>query len=152
MIDSSSRRIAAELLRQFAAGRLTNDEFADRWPQSLDPAVTVVRDAAWFLYGDLREYRLTGPDRLSRHVRRQVVRWVLFLHTDLPYEWPIATAIQNVARQLVTVLSLGAAARFWAGRLRACGEVEVWPFIRGADYRAALRRPKLLRDVGERTE
>lgn len=147
MIDPPSRRLAAEMLRQFAAGRLTNDEFQDRWPRSLDPAVTVVRDAAWFLYSDLREYRLAGPHRLSRHVRRQVVRWVLFLHSELPYEWPIVSPAQNVARQLVTGLTLGAAARFWAGRLRAHGELEVWPFIRGADYRAALGQPQLLRDV-----
>ena len=145
MVDSSSRRLAAEMLRQFAAGRLTNDELEERWPRSLDPAIAVVREAAWFLYSDLREYRLTGPDRLPGLVRKQVVRWVLFLHTDLPYEWPVPSPAQNLARQLVGLLTLGVSARLWAGRLSARGEVDLWPFIRRADFQAALRHPRLLR-------
>lgn len=145
MVDSSTRRVAAELLRQFAAGRLTNHEFEDRWPRSDDPAVRVVRDAAWFLYSDLSEYRLAGPYRLPREVRRQAVRWVVFLHSDLPYEWPVTSPTQALARHIVSLLTMGVAARLWAQRLGAAGDVAVWPFMRADDFRAALRRPRLLR-------
>ena len=39
MIDFEFKVCLAELLHQFVAGRLTNDEFADRLPRSEDHAV-----------------------------------------------------------------------------------------------------------------
>ena len=140
MVDPPSRRAAAVALRQFAAGRITNDELEDRWPKSSDRAVRVLREAAWLRYSDLREYRLTGSDRLPTLVRKQVVRWVLFLHGELPYEWPVPSTTQNLARDLVSLITLGVAERLWTRQLRATGELEVWPFIRRSDFRAALTR------------
>ena len=88
VIDREGRRKAATLLRSLASGRITNAKFADRWPVSPDSAVEEVYWAAWKLFSDLREYRLAGPDRLTKAERRVVARWVVFLRTDLPYSWP----------------------------------------------------------------
>src|SRR5687768_10006252 len=88
MVAVESRRPAARLFREFAAGRLTNDEFEDAWPQSADPAIVEIFDTAWHLYDDLREHRLVGRDTLSPPTLAAVQRWIRFLETDLPYGWP----------------------------------------------------------------
>lgn len=144
MVDYTSRRAAATMLRQFVAGRMTNDELEARWPTSSDPAVAAVRDAAWMLYSDLREYRLVGDDRLPRPVRREVARWIVFLHGDRPYEWPVTPAMRRFAQSVVNVLTLGLTVRLWDRNLPQRGHLEMWPFIRRADCRRALRRPRLL--------
>jgi hypothetical protein len=146
-IDITSRRAAASLLRQFASGRLTNDEFEDRWPDSPDPALCAVREAAWFLYSDLRAYRLDGANRLPFAVRRQVARWVLFLHSDLPYEWPVATRTEKLVRSIAGLLTMSVATRLWKTARQVAEDAEVWPFFRRVDYRRALRVPRLLRRV-----
>jgi hypothetical protein len=143
--DATSRRAAAELVRQLASGRLTNDEFEARWPASADPALSGVRDAAWFLYSDLRTYRLTGADRLPFPIRRQVARWVLFLHSDLPYEWPVESRAAKLARSIAGLLTIGVATRRWKTALQVSEDADVWPFFRRVDYRRALRVPRLLR-------
>ena len=91
MVDRSSRRQLAALLRQLAAGRMTNDEFERREPlESADPAIQAIcSDGAWFLYDDLHEHRLIGKYRLDGRLRSDVARWVLFLETDIEYQWPI---------------------------------------------------------------
>ncbi len=141
----ASRRAAAELLRQFASGRLTNDEFEERWPESRDPALSAVREAAWFLYSDLRAHSLTGTSRLPFAVRRQVARWALFLHSDLAYEWPVATRTETLARSIAGLLTMGVATRLWKTALQVSEDAEVWPFFRRVDLRRALRAPRLLR-------
>ena len=143
-LDLPARRAAAKLLRQFASGRMTNDEFEARWPRSDDTAVRVIGEAAWHLYDDIREYRLTGPDRLSFQARRAVARCVLFLHGDLPYEWPEASRAEKLAYAIAGLLTLGVASRFWRSRLDVADDVGVWPFFRRPDIRRALRAPRLL--------
>ena len=136
-IDITSRRAAAELVGQLASGRLTNDEFEERWPASADPALSAVRDAAWFLYSDLRTYRLAGADRLPFPIRRQVARWVLFLHSDLPHEWPVESRAAKLTRSIAGLLTMGVATRLWKTALQVSEDAEVWPFFRRVDYRRA---------------
>lgn len=142
-LDFPARRAVATLLRHFASGRMTNDEFESRWPRSDDAAVRVIGAAAWHLYDDIREYRLTGPDRLSFQARRAVARCVLFLHGDLPYEWPEASRAEKLAYAIAGLLTLGVATRFWKSRLDLADDADVWPFFRRTDYRRALRDARL---------
>ena len=89
MIDRAARDRAALLLRRFAAGRLTNDDFVDAFPSSkTDPALRAVDQRAWALYDDFRTHRLTGRHALAPAGRREVARWVLFLQSDVEYTWP----------------------------------------------------------------
>lgn len=147
MIDRQARDRAAELLRHFAAGQRTNDEFEDSWPSSWqDPSVDqVFWGGAWGLYGGTRCHRLSGRDRLDRQVRREVARWVLFLKSNLPYEWPRVSHHLSLLLLFPNLLTMGLVG--WLGRRWfAChGDYEVWPFIRRSDLEVALCRPCYLR-------
>lgn len=91
MVDREARDKLAELLRQFASGRVTNHEFEEQWyfpTRSRDKGIAEVEHAIWCLYDDLREHRLTDDERMTPELRRQIATWILFLKTDLEYEWP----------------------------------------------------------------
>src|SRR5512143_2868744 len=119
MVDRIARLRAGELLRHFAAGQISNDEFEDSFPsRSLDAAVQELRSEAWFLYDDLREYRLAGKDRLSSEMRHQIARWVLFLHTELEYEWPVRTLPATLLLTVANFCTVGLVGYLWRSRFR----------------------------------
>ena len=91
-VDRQSRDRYAELLRHFAAGRLTNDQYEDATAPLLRSEDLALRElwwAVWQTYDDLHEHRLTGKYKLPPEGRKTVARMVSFLHSDLPYEWPV---------------------------------------------------------------
>ncbi len=148
MIDREARIRAALLLRRFAAGRITNVVFDDEYPVgSPDPGVRAVGDRAWSLYSDFRELWLTPTAEL----RREIARWVVFLHSDAEYGWPPFAFISVRAPRWLNRLSGGqlhrrqdAAFARWA----AGGEYTVWPFRAAMELTRAAARPKYL--VGQR--
>jgi hypothetical protein len=150
MVQRESRRRLAELLRGLVAGRITNDEFELAIPRdSGDSAVReVFRDGAWFLYDDLHEHRLVGKYRLSRDGRDEVARWVLFLESDLEYEWPVPPMWKRVAFMLASVGTLGLLAAIMRRRNSRNGALAVWPFRTLSAYEAALRHPPYLNGAG----
>jgi len=150
MIDRNARNKLAEAMRALASGLITNDEFENnRLPHSIeDNAIfEVYSKGAWFLYSDLQEYRLAGDHRLEKETKCAVARWILFLKTDCPYEWPVPTRSQTMLRLLANLFTLGIANRFFIRRFRAYGEADVWPFFRRADYEAALQKPVYLNNA-----
>ena len=151
MIDRRARDRLAEAMRALAAGLISNDAFEnDRLPSSSDDAAIreIYSNGAWGLYSDHHEYRLRGRYKLNDKAKEDVARWVLFLKTDLPYEWPVTT--RRLLPLLANVFTLGLANKyyFWP-RFRAHGEIEVWPFVRRADYEAALNHPPYLRPLSQ---
>jgi hypothetical protein len=83
-----SRDQFAEILRQFASGRLTNDEFEDGYNEL--PCDSVVNDIfrfVWMFYDSMSTHRLRGSYRLSLAQRQVFARCVLFLKSGLPYDW-----------------------------------------------------------------
>jgi len=147
VVDREARNKLAEAIRALASGLITNDEFEDkRLPCSNeDPAISAVfSKGAWFLYSDLEEYRLSGIHRLDENTKSVVARWVLFLKTDLPYQWPVSSLKQGLFRFIANFFTLGAANKSYASKYRACGDIEVWPFLRRADYELALQNPVYL--------
>ncbi len=66
MADRDARRVYAELVRQFISGRMTNDEYEERFEQlkleNLDPAVDKILYQVWGLYDD---YSIPPNDRRS---------------------------------------------------------------------------------------
>jgi len=143
VIDRHARDEAALLLRRFAAGRLTNDEFDEAFPPSAtDSALMALEGRAWHLYSDHREHRLV----LDRIGRREVARWVLFLHSTFEYQWPKFQWYQTRGG-LWNWLTRGAADRrsdeaFDA--FRQSGDYAVWPFLRATDFEEARKRPRFL--------
>ena len=149
VVDREARNRLAEGIRHLAAGVITNWEFEDRSiSYSTDPAIRAVYSSgAWFLYHDIMRYRLRGRYRLSPAVRREAARWVLFLKTDLPYEWPLVrpNLLAMVAWLVGNLLTLGLIARVAQRRFEQQGEFRVWPFIRRSDYEAAVAAPPFLK-------
>ncbi|MGH7490040.1 MAG: hypothetical protein ACREMY_31205, partial [bacterium] len=90
MVDRAGRDRLAACIHQLAAGVLTNYDFEDEAEfDSTDRAIAAVfRGGPWLLYDDFPKYRLRGKCRLDPRVRKEAARWVLFLKTNLPYEWP----------------------------------------------------------------
>jgi len=144
MVDQAGRTALAEHLRRLASGRLTNAEFDDvRLDRSGDEALVAIGDAGWSLYDDFFVYRLRGRRALTRDAREAVARWILFLDSDLPYEWLARRpTLKSILYALVT---FGSSARRDRQRWEASGPHHVWPFFRETDYHKALANPRRLR-------
>jgi len=144
MIDRNARNRLAEGIRHLAAGTITNVEFEERaLSSSTDPAVhAVFVGGPWFLYHDLMRYRLKGAHRLSPAVRREAARWVLFLKSDLPYEWPVERRgiVGSLVWVVLNLFTVGFFARSSQRRFAQPGDIAVWPFVRPSDYEVTLTR------------
>jgi hypothetical protein len=153
MIDRAGRTAVSEQLRHLVAGQVTNDVFEDRLPVgSQDRGVSEVSEEAWYLYSDLSEHRLTGAERVPNEARRHVARWILFLHSDLEFEWPawaFARRFSSPASRLLTFGLLGHQGR---RRYEQAGDITLWPFLRRADYEAALARPRYLSGAAQQPD
>jgi hypothetical protein len=142
MIDRQARSRFAEAIRALVAGRISNDEFDSRMPTLAtgDAAVVAIHEAGvWPLYSDLHEHRLVGKYALSPQDKSTLARSILFLRTDLPYEWPRLGAVRSIALGLANVITFGKARQKYIERMHAHGCVVAWPFRRQADLDAARR-------------
>ena len=138
-IDTNSRLQYAELLRHFAAGHLTNDEYVDAANPliaSRDPSLWAIWWSVWFHYDDVRTHRLVGKWKLLQKTRRNFTRAIVFLHSGLPYEWPVTP----LWRKLMGLLTLGIATRLSAAS-RCAGDKSVWPFFKRSDMDAVVACP-----------
>jgi hypothetical protein len=152
MIDRAGRDRLAECIHQLAAGAITNREFEDKGEfESADDAIRAVFwGGPWLLYDDFRNYRLRGKHRLDPAVRKEAARWGLFLKADLPYEWSVTRpgVLASVLGAFANFMTLGLAARRAQRKFERGGDITVWPFLRRADYDAALNRPPYLNVKG----
>ena len=142
MIDSDERNRLAESLRHLVSGQITNDQFEDAARiESEDAVIDAVKWQAWLLYSDLHEHKLVGSDAVSNSDRRVVARFILFLHSDLEYEWPrhpFDGVIGVIAKSLSYVLSFGVIPRYVDKKWKAAGDFDVWPVLRRKDYEKLL--------------
>jgi hypothetical protein len=94
MIDRRARDELAQSLRLLVSGAMTNDDFDDRyykdWLPSRDAAVSELSRFGWCLYSSdlLWPYKLRGRHAVSAADLQIVNRGLLFLATDLEYQWP----------------------------------------------------------------
>lgn len=146
MVDKHKRRAYAELLRHFGSDLMTNEEyerevrkiFGKDWKRrEFDIALSIIREAVWFLYSDIREHTLA----LTTSQRSAFARWVLFLYTEYEYRWPHRTLLYS---PLKWVLTLGIGHRKLKKRVQAAGDWDYWPFIAKEEYEAALAHPPFL--------
>lgn len=148
MIDENARKAFAQDLRALAAGNISNDHFEDvRLPatNTADPAVAAIyREGAWCLYSDLHEHTLRGRYALTRESKREVARWVLFLRSGLPYQWPELRGWRYCLLLLANAMTLGFANRLYRRYVARFGDTDVWPFLTHTDYVEALQHPPYL--------
>jgi hypothetical protein len=89
MVDPQARDTAAKLLQAFIDGTISNYKYDHGFPRSKsDPALRSVWANLWFYYSDIREHTLTGKDALTPGVRALYERSLLFLKSDLEFQWP----------------------------------------------------------------
>jgi hypothetical protein len=152
MVDRGARDCAAQLLRDFVSGKISNDEFDDNRPRSADRAIDAIWNTAWVLYNGTYQHRLEGRHRLTADMRRICARWVLFLHSNNEYSWPDidlpgidpATRVEQGFWRKLFAAGSGPLRPEVAERFLAAGHYPVWPFISAKEYRDALQRPRLL--------
>lgn len=142
MVNRGARDELARAIRRLAAGRVTNDQFADGVRHFVigcaDLGVQAIRLAAWQLYDDLHEHRLEGNYALAAVGRREVARWIVFLKSNTEYEWPNLYGWRWLILFLPNLLTVGIVGRFvrrWHDRH---GDSSAWPFIRYEDLRRAV--------------
>ena len=148
MIDRESRNRLAEALRHYVSGQITNDDLDEVEVDWRDRGAIAVKERAWSLYDDLYQHKATGSHYLDKEARREIAKWIVFLHSNNEYLWPEYSFIQiiNVPMNLIT---LGwwerMKKRKWEQFLEA-GEFEVWPFCSKEELQKASSLPRLMRE------
>jgi hypothetical protein len=82
--------------------------------------------------------------RLPLELRSEVLRWIVFLNSDTPYEWPVPPTFSERCLSFVARLFLTGTTPDPLSRWMARGDFGVWPFSRRLDYERALAQPRLL--------
>jgi hypothetical protein len=122
---------------------MTNSAFdIQRLDVAEDEALVAIGDAGWGLYDDFGAYRLRGRRALGKQALEAVARCVVFLDSDLPYEW--APRRPTISSLLATLLTLGYWLREDRRRWQSTGPYHVWPFMRESDYQRSLASPRRL--------
>ena len=89
MVDRNARDIAADVLRQFMEGSISNQEYERRYPRTKDdPALWEIWVQVWFFYSDVRTHKLTGKHALNKERQAFMERCILFLRSNAEFEWP----------------------------------------------------------------
>jgi hypothetical protein len=149
MVDREARRRAAEAIRHYVCGTITNKEFEKRYPISkADPVIRALNDSLWPTYEDIFTHKLAGEDAASEEMKRRVARWLVFLYSGVEYRWPRVS--DAGFRDLPGDSWLGEVvhALFGYGRksaeFMAHGDYDEWPFLRREEFNDALKKPVLL--------
>jgi hypothetical protein len=105
MIDRERRKKLALHLRQLSTGQISNDDFESGvledvtygWlPEQYyrakeckndDSIIRPILEFSWCLYNDLYNHKLIGEYKLSDQQIKEIARFILFLQSDLEYEW-----------------------------------------------------------------
>jgi hypothetical protein len=140
MIDRHAREQLATAVRQFGIGAITNRQFETAVPKSKDPAIRAVEEYVWRFYDDFLVHRMAGDRALSLGLRRDFARAVIFLKSDLEYNWPSPAARY---RDMVSRWIFWGTAGFWHPPIKErnqSGDLRVWPFYSAEDYCRSLKR------------
>jgi len=145
MVDQNARKRARGFLNKLALGRLTNyqceNEFIDLVEETKDPVIFALFRTVREINGDAETFELKVFSR-GGEMRKRLCRWILFLKTDLEYEWPkerFAPGLRDLYRPnwLYKLLRLHSQIVRSNERLFSQGDYPVWPFLREADFDAA---------------
>jgi len=181
MIDKERRKKLAYHLRQLSVGQITNGGFengimkdvTDGWrPEQYyraktakydDAAIVPMLETCWSLYDDTRQHKLVGRDKLHDESLKTIARCILFLRSDLEYEWPHFYMLNPIFKfsilktfilLAINILTLGRWMRQYRKKevaafeeFKKLGDFEYWPFFRKIDYEMQLSRQPFLNGV-----
>ncbi|WP_028865659.1 hypothetical protein [Psychromonas aquimarina] len=148
MIDIEKRKLLSEKLRHLISGQIDNLEYDDLEFEghfdSDDRAVFEVFEQSWFLYDDFKSHKI----ELSKHDKRVICRWIIFLHSELEYEWPRVSLLSvRSLKVLFYRISSGVFFKSISTDDYLLGDKSIWPFYRKYDYDLALKNPKFLANI-----
>ena len=174
MIDHERRKKLALHLRHLSVGLISNDEFENGimdditkgWlPEQYrrskqakfdDKIIVPMLELCWGLYSDTKNYKLTGSYQLPERSLKIIARSILFLHSDIEYEWPEFDFTNPLIRFSIkelftTVLTLG---KYYRDKkqeqnqsylaYQKLGTHQHWPFFKLADYNEQLTKQPFL--------
>ncbi|MEM6495189.1 MAG: hypothetical protein AAF709_00535 [Pseudomonadota bacterium] len=105
-----------------------------------------MKERAWALYDDLYEHRARGRHDIIGDDRREVAKWIVFLHSDCEYVWPEYSFIQTEVTWLEEFLTFGLWKKHreqkWREFVQA-GDFDRWPFVCSSDLTSAIANPRL---------
>lgn len=176
MIDIERRKKLAFHLRHLSVGLISNDEFEESiiddvsngWlPEQYyrsktaknkdeDSIIRPMLELCWGLYDDTRNHKLVNSDALPAEATKVIACCILFLYSDIEYEWPYFNTKSSLlqfsfADLILSILTLGHHYRdkreehiISYYEWQKLGDYEFWPFFRESDYKAQLsKRPFL---------
>jgi len=133
MINRHARDIAADAVRDFMGGSISNREYERRFPTAKDDqALWAIHTALWSGYSDVSEHTMTGKHALNDEGRALVERCILFLRSDVEFQWPPPKF--RVQYGLLRLLGLGRIVKRWEDEDMSIGDMKVWPFLTKAEY------------------
>lgn len=140
MVRKDKRKVAARLLSDLLDGQLTNEAFIAAFPRDRDDLILqAIADLAWLCYSDVRKHTIR-ENHIPQEHRRLLERALVFLGTNLEYEWPKFRFV-DWKHVLLRACGFGWVARRRFEVYRRSGDWDVWPFLRKRDYEQAMMDP-----------
>lgn len=162
MIDRKARRDLARLLKQIAIGRITTgdyQELVEPLMTSQDHSVAqLARETEEIFYEVLSDNYISDNNRKYTPLRREIARWILFLHSDCESKkmnepspqkglclclMHLVLTIMTGGLYLLAILIIFLAIQIIGMMIKSIkklsGQVDSWPFQDLADYESALK-------------
>ena len=174
MVDLQRRKNLARHLRHLSTGQISNDEFEERVMEDVtygwlpeqyyraeeskkdDAVIRPILEFSWCLYNDTYNHKLKGRHRLSDRQLKEIARFILFLRSELEYQWDYVDLTNPVIRfsfkdLLKSIMSLGQHYRDLKLKreeefelMKKSGDFEYWPFKTKEDYERQLEKQPFL--------
>jgi hypothetical protein len=133
MVDRHARDIAGDALQDLLRGSISNDEYERKYPIAKDdPALRAIFVQVWFYYSDMHEHKLTSRYVPSDASRAFLERCVLFLKSNLEFQWPKSEF--RLRYGIMRLLGLGRIVERRIKQKYSVGDEEVWPFLKKTEY------------------
>jgi hypothetical protein len=175
MIDRYRRDKLALHLRQYTSGRIWNQTFEDKLANDIsngwlpeqyqissdsdpDPLIPPMLEHVWFLYSDCSFHKARGKHAIIGEDRKEVAKYILFLHSDREYAWPsfrfvnleidseglFTRLIRKFFPEWVIPLTSGKFEVTDVDEFMQFGDYNFWPFINKEEYECELSNVRYL--------
>ena len=143
MIDRIARNKLAEEIRHFLGCFKDNFEYDDAVfdIKTEDYGVIDIRQNIWLTYDDLRKHKMEGAWALSPEQSDIIKRCIVFLKSDVEYNWPKWPLYYKAARPILFLISYGILTKTLDNHFNGGGAMEVWPFFSSEEYEYAKAHP-----------
>lgn len=177
MIDINRRKKLAYLIQQLSTGKISNDEFENSLVKDVtfgclpeqfsrsekcktdDAIFSPALEYSWYLYNDHFCHKLDGKYQLSAQQMKDVLRLILFLHSNLEYEWA-DSEMKNPKSNfsyigfLKSIFTLGQNSQIInlngeenPETIKMADDYEYWPFRSKADFEQQLKEQSFLNEA-----